>query len=335
MTLSVALAGAGIIGRNHVAAISRLDSLRIIGIADPDTRAASALAATIPGPPGVYGTLRELLARTPADLVVICTPSGQHVSQALEAVAAGAHVVIEKPLDVTVEACRPLIGAGRPGQVVSVISQHRFDPATAAVAAAVADGTLGTLTSAVASVPWWRSQEYYDSAGWRGTLALDGGGALMNQGVHTVDLLTHLMGVPSEVFAWTGLVAHEGIEVEDVAAAVLRFPSGALATLHATTAAYPGTGVRLAVHGTRGSAVLDDDQLVYASFPGARPPSPPPDDAFVRGHLRQYEDILDAIARGRPPAVGVGEAVEALAVVEAVYRSAATGRPVALKEILP
>jgi UDP-N-acetyl-2-amino-2-deoxyglucuronate dehydrogenase len=335
MTLSVALAGAGIIGRNHAAAISRLDSLQIIAIADPVTQAATDLAATIPGTPGVYGDLSDLLAETTPDLVVICTPSGRHVAQALEAVAAGAHVVIEKPLDVTVEACRPLIGAARAGQVVSVISQHRFDPATVTVASAIADGSLGTLTSAVASVPWWRSQEYYDSATWRGTLALDGGGALMNQGVHTVDLLVHLMGVPSEVFAWTSLVAHEGIEVEDVAAAVLRFRSGALATLHATTAAYPGTGVRLAVHGTRGSAVLDDDQLAYASFRAARPPSPAPDDAFVLGHLRQYEDILDAIARDRPPAVGVREAVEALAVVEAVYRSAATGRPVGMKEILP
>ena len=333
MTITVALAGAGIIGRNHVEAIRRLDALEITGIADPLTQAATDLAATLPNSPRTYASLTELLADGVPDLVVICTPSGQHVAQALEAVRAGAHVVVEKPLDVTVQACRPLIGAAAPGQVVSVISQHRFDPATVTVAREIAEGTFGTLTSAVASVPWFRSQEYYDQASWRGTLALDGGGAVMNQGVHTVDLLVHLLGVPSEVFAWTGLVAHQGIEVEDVAAAVLRFPSGALATLHATTAAYPGTGVRLAVHGTRASAVIEDDLLRYASFPVFD--TPQPDDSFVAGHLRQYEDILAAITQGRRPAVGVPEAVDALAVVEAVYRSAATGRPVPLKEILP
>lgn len=333
MTLTVGLAGAGIIGRNHVAAIRRLGSLEITGIADPVTSAATELAGTLPHAPATYASLSDLLSAGVPDVVVICTPSGQHVEQALLAVRSGAHVVVEKPLDVTVEACRPLIGAAAPGQVVSVISQHRFDPATVTVAQEIADGTFGTLTSAVASVPWYRSQEYYDQASWRGTLALDGGGAVMNQGVHTVDLLVHLMGVPAEVFAWTGLVAHEGIEVEDVAAAVLRFPSGALATLHATTAAYPGTGVRLALHGTRGTAVIQDDLLEYASFPVFD--TPRRDDSFVVGHLRQYADIVAAIEQGRAPAVGVPEAVEALAVVEAVYRSAATGRPVALKEILP
>jgi predicted dehydrogenase len=332
MTFTVGLAGAGIIGRNHVAAIGRLPALQIIGIADPISPAAVELAATLSHTPPTYASLPDLLDATTPDIVVICTPSGQHVEQALRAVRAGAHVIIEKPLDVTVAAARPLLGAAAPGQVVSVISQHRFDPATVAVAGAIADGTLGALTSAVASVPWFRSQEYYDQASWRGTLALDGGGALMNQGVHTVDLLVHLMGVPAEVFAWTGLVAHENIEVEDVVAAVLRFPSGALATLHATTAAYPGTGVRLAVHGTGGSAVISDDVLEYASLPLNFVPAA---TDFVAGHLRQYEDIVAAIEQGRPPAVGVPEALDALAVVEAVYRSAATGRPVAIKEILP
>lgn len=333
MTLTVGLTGAGIIGANHVAAIRRLGTLTITGIADPIAQAATDLAATLPDSPPTYASLSDLLDAGVPDIVVICTPSGQHVEQALQAVAAGAHVVIEKPLDVTVANARPLLGAAADGQVVSVISQHRFDPSTVTVAGEISDGSLGTLTSAVASVPWFRSQQYYDQAGWRGTLALDGGGALMNQGVHTVDLLVHLMGVPKEVFAWTGLVAHEGIEVEDVAAAVLRFPSGALATLHATTAAYPGNGVRLALHGTRGTAVIEDDLLAYASFPVFETPTK--DASFVEGHLRQYQDILAAIEQGRAPAVGVPEAIDALAVVEAVYRSAATGRPVPLKEILP
>jgi UDP-N-acetyl-2-amino-2-deoxyglucuronate dehydrogenase len=214
-----------------------------------------------------------------------------------------------------------------------VISQHRFDPATVAVADAIAAGELGTLTSAVASVPWWRPQSYYDSAGWRGTLSLDGGGAVMNQGVHTVDLLVALLGRPVEVFAYTGRVAHEGIEVEDVAVAVLRFGSGALATLHATTAAFPGLGVRLQVHGSAGTAIIADDELEYLGSAPVAPAARDP-DAFITGHLRQYQDIVDAIDTGRRPAVGVEEGLEAVAVVEAVYCSATLGRPVTLEEIL-
>jgi UDP-N-acetyl-2-amino-2-deoxyglucuronate dehydrogenase len=348
MTLTVAVVGAGIIGRNHTRAMLRLPQLRIVAVVDPITAAATGLAATIPSAPVCYPNLAEALATAKPQVVVICTPSGQHVEQALEALAAGAHVVIEKPLDVSVDRARPLVAAARsaPGQVVSVISQHRFDPATVAIRTAIDAGRLGRLTSAVATVPWWRSQDYYDSAGWRGTLALDGGGALMNQGVHTLDLLLHFLGRPVSVFAYTDRLAHTGIEVEDVLAAVLRFESGALATLHATTAAYPGGGVRIEVHGSQGSAALRDDQLEYAALSDPTPAAGPaadsagdlggvepygaskPSDNFVVGHLRQYVDIVDAIVTGRPPSVGVEEGFLALSVVEAIYESAKSGQPV-------
>ena len=362
--LTVAVVGAGIIGRNHTTAMLRIPRLRIVAVVDPITSAATNLAATIPSAPACYATLAEALATAKPQIVVICTPSGQHVGQAMEALAAGAHVVIEKPLDVSVDRARPLLAAARAatGQVVSVISQHRFDPATVAIRSAVDAGRLGRLTSAVATVPWWRGQDYYDSAGWRGTMALDGGGALMNQGVHTLDLLLHFLGRPVSVFAYTDRLAHTGIEVEDVLVAVLRFESGALATLHATTAAYPGVGVRLQVHGSRGSAVLRDDQLEYAalaepfsptgaaaSAEATSPPgsssaagtapttdlagvepygSPKPADTFIVGHLRQYEDIVDAIVTGRPPGVGVEDGFLALSVVQAIYESAGSGQPV-------
>lgn len=337
--LTVAVVGAGIIGRNHVAAMSRIPRLRIVAVVDPITPAATKLASEIPSAPACFASLAEALAAAKPQIVVVCTPSGQHVSQAMEALAAGAHVVIEKPLDVSVAQARPLLDAARSatGQVVSVISQHRFDPATVAVSSAIEAGRFGRLTSAVATVPWWRGQDYYDSAGWRGTLALDGGGALMNQGVHTLDLLLHFLGRPVSVFAYTDRLAHTGIEVEDVLVAVLRFESGALATLHATTAAYPGSGVRMQVHGSRGSAVVHDDQLESASSaePGdlvdAEPfGTPKPEDNFIIGHLRQYEDIVDAILTGRPPGVGVEDAFLALSAVEAIYESARSGQPVAI-----
>jgi predicted dehydrogenase len=230
-----------------------------------------------------------------------------------------------------------------------VVSQHRFDPASVAVAGALAAGRLGRVTSAVASVAWWRGQDYYDSARWRGTWVLDGGGAVMNQGVHTVDLLGWLLGRPTEVFAHTGRLAHERIEVEDVAVATIRFASGALGVLHATTAAYPGTAVRLAVHGDRGTAVIHDDQLEYFHAAGEDGPAnqaarvvpaeelrgaPKPADGFVLGHLRQYRDVVDAIDGRRPASVRVDDALAALAVVKAIYLSATLGRPIAVDEVL-
>ena len=151
----------------------------------------------------------------------------------------------------------------RAGTQVAVISQHRFDPATEVAVAAIGNGELGRLTSGIASIDWWRGQTYYDSGDWRGTWELDGGGALMNQGVHTVDLLVATMGRPVEVFAYTGTLAHERIEVEDVAVGVVRFENGALGVLHATTAAYPGLSARLQVHGDRGSVVIDNDKLTF------------------------------------------------------------------------
>ena len=220
---------------------------------------------------------------------------------AIEALRAGKHVIIEKPAEITPARTDEIIAAQRAaGTQVAVISQHRFDPSTEIAVAAIAEGKLGRLTSGIASIDWWRSQPYYDSGNWRGTWELDGGGALMNQGVHTVDLLVATMGRPVEVFAYTGTLAHERIEVEDVAVGVVRFENGALGVLHATTAAYPGLSARLQVHGDRGSVVIDDDQLAFIH-------ATPPDSAWSpepprRGHPDQPGRGLpgaDRLADGR------------------------------------
>ena len=354
--IDVAIVGSGIIGRNHAAAIARHPDLRVTAVVDPIDEAGQELAAQVAG--AHYATLGDALAGSGFDLVAICTPSGLHAECAEQALAAGKHMVIEKPLEAALPPARRLVemaaDAVARGQVVSVISQHRFDPASVAVADAIAAGRFGRLGSAVGSVAWWRSQAYYDSAGWRGTWRLDGGGALMNQGVHTVDLMLWLLGRPVEVSAQAGRYAHEGIEVEDVAVASIRFESGTLGLLHATTAAYPGLAVRLQVHGSRGSAVLHDDQLEYFHAApdgddeprqpanqatdvvpaGERHGDPKPPDAFVTGHLRQYQDIAAAIKDGRPAAVTVADAMTALATVHAVYLSATLHRPVLVDEVL-
>jgi predicted dehydrogenase len=367
--MDVAVVGAGIIGHNHAAAVLRHPRLRLAAVVDPDVAARRKLAERVAGDwtgerPEEFGTLTAALAAGGIDFVAVCTPTGLHADAAEEALAAGRHVLVEKPVDVSLPRARRLAGlaadAARRGVLSTVVSQHRFDPASVAVFQALRKGRLGRVTSAVASVAWWRGQDYYDSATWRGTWALDGGGALMNQGVHTVDLLTWLLGRPVEVFAQAGRLAHEGIEVEDVAVATVRFESGALAALHVTTAAYPGLSVRLQVHGAAGSAVLHDDQLEYfhaagegsgatgGPLGGAEPDNqaarvvpagdlrgaPKPEDNFVRGHLRQYQDVVEAIDEGRPPAVTIEDGLTAMAVVRAVYLSSTLHEPVDVGRVL-
>ncbi|MEV0127788.1 Gfo/Idh/MocA family oxidoreductase [Dactylosporangium sp. NPDC050688] len=374
--INVAIVGSGIIGGNHADAVLRHPRLRIVALVDAVDAANTALAARItaaiagsghgadraadtaagrddPGP-SCHRTLGAALAAEQVDLVAICTPSGLHVEAAEETLRAGAHLLVEKPLDVSLAKARAFakvaLAAEARGLACAVVSQHRFDPAMVAVRRAADDGRLGRLTSAVVSMPWWRDQAYYDSADWRGTWAFDGGGAVANQGIHLVDQMLALLGPPVEVTARTARVAHDRIEVEDLAVATLRFAGGALAVLHASTSAHPGLPVRLQLHGTRGSAVLHDDQLEYFHSADSPDPAavqtralvaaedlygaPKPADGFVLGHLRQYQDLVEAIDERRPPGVRVADGLLALATVRAVYVAATLGRPVLFDQVL-
>lgn len=361
----IVIIGCGVIGKHHAIVATRHTDFVVAGLVDTDPAAMEAVADAVVehggDRPSSYGSIAEALAAG-ADLAAICTPSGLHIEEAEECLAAGVHVVIEKPLDVSVqrgvEFARLVEAAEQRGQVVSVISQHRFDPGSQVVRTIIEEKKLGTVTSAMASMAWFRSQQYYDSGDWRGTWALDGGGAVMNQGVHTVDLLRWFLGRPSEIFAHTAQLAHERIEIEDTATATIRFESGALAALHLTTAAYPGLTVRLQVHGSLGSAIIDNDELKYLhagdgevdanlrsaksranqaestkaedEFSGSR--NDP--NAFLAGHLRQYDDIAAAIKDGGRPLVDTNEALLSLALVRAIYVSATLGQPVAFDDVL-
>ena len=369
--IRAAIVGCGVIGRHHAVVLAAHPRFEVTALIDTSPAAAADVAELISTQhaaprPTVSTTFDAVLTRADVDLVVVCTPSGTHIDIATEAVAAGLHTVVEKPLDVDVAKGRHFAAlaadAAARGIHVSVISQHRFDPASCAVRKAVTDGRFGRVTSAVASVAWWRSQEYYDGGDWRGTWALDGGGAVMNQGVHTVDLLCWFLGRPVDVQACTGLLAHERLEVEDTAVATVRFESGSLAVVHATTAAFPGLTVRLQVHGSSGSAIIDNDLLEYFhaaqaagtgnSAHGAggvaggsvtgnsaeaevgfdeTAAAPRRDDAFLVGHRRQYDDIAHSIDTGASPGVGVDEALLSIAVVRAIYLSSTlvscTGNP--------
>lgn len=343
-----AIVGAGVIGRTHAACIRELAPRATLAlVADKSHSRASDLATAY----GAEATTSPTAAftRDDIDAVAICTPSGLHAELAIAALEAGKHVLVEKPIDVTLPAAQRVADAeARASTTIAVVSQHRFDPSSQLVHRAVQEGRFGRLTSGVASVAWWRSQDYYDSGDWRGSWALDGGGALMNQGIHTIDLLIWMLGEPVEVHARTARLAHQRIEVEDVAVATIRFAGGAFGVLHATTAAYPGLTARIQIHGDLGSAVIDGDRLTYfhaatgtaeaaADLNQAADLLPHQDPAPTAGsdpsalsdaHLYQYLDFIEAIEQRRPPAVTVSDAIRTLAVVRAVYESAKTGHSI-------
>ncbi len=352
-----ALVGAGIIGNQHGTVMRELgDELELVAVVDVERSKAETIAAEYGGT--VYTSLTDALADSEFDAVAVCTPTGAHAEVAIEALRAGKHVIIEKPAEVTLEKTDEIIAAQQEaGTKVTVISQHRFDPSTEIVLAAIANGELGRLTSGIASIDWWRGQSYYDSGDWRGTWAMDGGGALMNQGVHTVDLLVAAMGRPVEVFAYTACLAHERIEVEDVAVGVVKFESGALGVLHGSTAAFPGLSARLQVHGDKGSAVIDNDKLTYIhttaagsasdeKFFGSNEPSNQLDRYQLPGtsapaaganpgqlsdaHRHQYRNFLAALRGEGEIRVGLAENRQSVSVIMGVYESARTGQPVSL-----
>ncbi|TDD45876.1 Gfo/Idh/MocA family oxidoreductase [Kribbella antibiotica] len=337
----VAIVGCGIIGRTHADTIAARPDATVTALVDSDPEARAALAARLKEAghpePQVYDDLPGALSGSDVTLVAICTPSGTHAALAEQALDEKKHVVIEKPLDVDLIRARRLGAAAdraaNHGAVTSVISQHRFDAGSAQVKQAIDAGRFGQLTSAVATVAWWRSDEYYASAGWRGTWAQDGGGALMNQGVHTVDLLLWFMGRPVSIYAQAIRAAHQAIEVEDTVVATIAFENGAVGTLHATTAAFPGGRTRVSVHGTEGGAELEDDLLTRFNADGSK------DDQSVDagppgGHKAQYDDILGAIAKGEQPGITVHHAIDALATVKAVYIASTLQRPVKFVDVL-
>jgi UDP-N-acetyl-2-amino-2-deoxyglucuronate dehydrogenase len=351
--------GCGVIGPHHARALAGLDDAELVATADVNPERARKLADEHGC--SHYSGLGEMLSNADLDAVCICTPSGMHATDAIAALEAGKDVVIEKPVDVTLRAADRLLEARRAtGRKVAVISQHRFDGATLAVRDAIEKGRFGRLASGSAEVRWWRSQSYYDSGGWRGTRELDGGGALINQSIHSIDLLQWLMGPVAEVTAYTGLLAHERIEVEDTAVAILKFASGALGTIVATTAAYPGLSATIAVHGDRGSAIIDDDQLTYFHAAGEReegraygaggekgagriddlygvakpgPGAGADPGSLSMAHREQIGDFVEAVRDDREPSVNLEEGRKPLAIIAGIYESASTGRPVRLEKL--
>ena len=340
------IAGAGLIAKFHARAIKAIPGARLIAIASRTESRAKALAAEF-AVEAVRG-YEALIAREDIDVVTVCTPSGAHTEVAIAAAKAGKNVIVEKPLEITLEKCDRIIEACRKNRVkLGVIFQSRFFDASRIVKNAVEDGRFGRLTMADAYVKWWRSQEYYDKGQWKGTWALDGGGALMNQSIHAVDLLLWLVGPIKKVAAYVKTLAHKGIEVEDTAVAAIEFENGALGVIEGATSAFPGFLKRIEISGDKGTAVLEEEDIVSWMFDVDRPEdekirkdfsrkrsgaggAADPAAIGVEGHTRQFEDFIRAIRENRTPAVSGEEGRKAVELVLAIYRSSQIGKCVEL-----
>ena len=338
------IVGTGAIAAVHADAIAMLPDARLAAVTDVTAGAAAAFAAArgCPAEPDLVA----LLARRDVEVVCVCVPSGLHAEVGVRAAKAGKHLVVEKPVDVTLDAADRLITAAREaGVALTVISQHRFDPGLIELRRMLDRGALGRLVLGEASTKRYRTQEYYDSAAWRGTWAMDGG-SLMNQGIHYVDLLRWCLGPPTAVTAACSTQAHQ-IEAEDTALAIVAFASGAVGTILSSTAAFPGFPQRLEITGTGGTVTVEDGRIVRralaggpaaaatataAALSGDAGPTPAADPAAldVASHAAQLADLLAAVDAGRQPAVSGRNGRDALEIVCAVYESSHTGRPVRL-----
>jgi predicted dehydrogenase len=328
--------GCGTVAPFHAAALAEAEEAILVAVTSRTARQTEAFARER----GIewHARVEELLERPDIDVVSVCTPSGSHADVAIAAMRAGKHVVVEKPLAATLEQADAMIEVSRQtGRALAVISQLRFAPQVREVHAAVAGGRLGRLLLADLSMKYYRPQQYYDSAGWRGTWAMDGGGALMNQGIHGIDLLVWLAGAPRTIFGFARTLARR-IEVEDTAVAVAELEGGCLATITGTTSVTPGFPRRLSLHGERGTMVLEETRVVRWEIEGE--PERPVTAAGAQGTARvptavgqeeftaQYRAIVANLMESQAPPVSAAEARVALATVLAIYESSRTGRPV-------
>lgn len=346
MPVGFGIVGCGMISNFHAEAIKHIRGAKLAACFDTFPGSADRFGAAQNC--AAYTDLKQMLADPGVDIVNICTPSGAHRDAAVAAANAGKHVVVEKPLEITLKRCDAIINACRKNKVkLCTILPSRFSPANLALKQAIDDKRFGNLTLGDTYVKWWRSQEYYDSGGWRGTWALDGGGAYMNQAIHNVDLLYWFMGDVAEVSALTATVAHKRIEVEDVGVAALRFKNGALGTIEATTSAFPGLLKKTEIHGTEGSVIVEQDDVLLWDFAkkaskdaalrrkfarkkgGTGGASDPSAISYV-GHMEQLKDLIDAINNKRRPLVDGEEGRKSVEIILAIYKSSWTGRRVEL-----
>jgi UDP-N-acetyl-2-amino-2-deoxyglucuronate dehydrogenase len=339
MTTHIGLIGGGNITETHARAACAIAGVKICAVHGTNTEKITRLCREHGGTP--YQDFDAFLQHRPMDLVIIGSPSGLHAAQGIAAARRGLHVLTEKPIEISTVRADALIEAARQSKVqLGVIFQDRKKPHIRQLKNWLDQGLLGRILFVDARVRWYRPPEYYANSRWRGTLALDGGGALINQGVHTVDLLLWLLGNVVRVQARTATLLHK-IEAEDTAVATLEFASGALGLLQATTAAYPGYPRRVEISGTEGTVILEHDRIIAANLrnapdaieTAALDENQSASSAVVndfRGHQAVLEDFLQAIQQDRAPACDGVKGRRSLALIESIYRAAKTPDRVAM-----
>ena len=335
-TLGIGIWGTGVIAEFHAKALNEISGVKLVAAYNRTTEKAREFSKKYKI--DFASTPEELLKNPAIDIICLCTASGNHLEPALACAQAGKHVIVEKPLEVTLSRCDQMISAcHKAGVTLAGILPRRFGQGAVALKSAITTGRFGEITLASALIPWWRSQEYYDSAAWRGTQKLDGGGALMNQGIHTIDLLVWLLGPVKRVSATMGLVAHKNIEVEDIATGWIEFTNGARATIAGTTACWSQHGLpaEIRIHGTTGSAILHDDKLVTFEFKEPQPSDQNQIGKIIQGagandpkaiditwHKANLEEIINAIRENKKPSIDGIEGRKAVELILALYQSA-------------
>ncbi|MBD3276161.1 MAG: gfo/Idh/MocA family oxidoreductase [Candidatus Marinimicrobia bacterium] len=327
--LGFGIVGCGSVSEIHARALKKLDSTELVAVYSRSEDNAKSVGEE-------HGTdyhtdWEEFINRDDLDVVSICTPSGTHLDYGKRSAEAGKHVVVEKPIEVTVEKGQQLIDICKQNGVhLSVIFQNRFIPDVLEMKKSIDNGTIGKVHLADAYIKWFRDQEYYDSGGWRGTFALDGGGALINQSIHTIDLLQWMVGDVSSVFGKIGTFTHKGIEGEDTGVAVINFRNGPVGVIEGATSVFPAQERMLEIHGDKGTAILKGN--IFTLKTGEDTPeqtdegeeggaSSPFAGFSIQPHMSQFDEIVKAIHANEESSVTGEEALKSLAIIRGIYES--------------
>jgi UDP-N-acetyl-2-amino-2-deoxyglucuronate dehydrogenase len=333
-----AVVGTGMVGSTHVKVLPSIAAAKMVAVCDhkPENAQNALKKAEVSGVP-IYSDLGEMLRREKIDVIHLATPSGAHMEPALVAIEAGVNVICEKPLEISLERADRIIAAAKAKNVrVAGIFQNRWKPENRALRQAAEEGRFGKVAWAGAFTPWYRTDQYYADGGWRGTWKWDGGGAIMNQSIHAIDLLQWIAGPVRRVSAYAASRIHSAIEVEDTATCALQFSSGAFGTIVGTTALFPGQPARIEIGGSDGTGIAEiglkmfkfreerpsDKELLAQLGSGGANPAANPAAMGMENHRRNIESILSAWEEGRDAETHALEARKSLAIVLALYESA-------------
>ena len=332
------IVGCGNISHIHAKAVSKLPDCNLAAACtrNPDKLKQFCKTHSTAG----YTSYDEFLAHSNLDIVVICTPSGTHFEYGKKAAEEGKHIIVEKPIEITLERGLMLVETCSEKNVkLAVIYQNRFIESVSEMKRLLDQGEIGEVFMASASVKWFRNQQYYQQSDWRGTFSLDGGGAVINQSIHTIDLLQWMLGEAESIYAYTANASHGGIEAEDNAAATIRFRNGAIAVFQASTSIVPAQERKIELNGKKGTLVLQGDKLTLktdsknanlSASTRTAGASDPLDGLSYMNHLKQYKEIVKSISKNEEPVVSGSESLKSLAMVEAIYTSAKNRRPIFL-----